>query len=239
MRNYWLNFASGCLEGNSVLLAVDTSTTWIGLALYDGVRVLGEVTWQSKNHHTVELTPAVHDLLNRCNLRMNDLQALGVALGPGSFTSLRIGLALVKGMALALRIPVVGVPSLDALVAAQPVRETPLAAVLQAGRGRLALVWYEARDGAWQSRGEPQMITAEELVLQLNKPTLVVGELNAAERQVLARRRKNAILVSPAQSLRRPAFLAEIAWKRWQDGHVDEVVSLAPIYLHVAEAIPG
>ena len=49
-----------------MLLAVDTSTTWIGLALYDGVRVLGEMTWQSKNHHTVELTPGVHELLERC-----------------------------------------------------------------------------------------------------------------------------------------------------------------------------
>ncbi len=222
-----------------MLLAVDTSTTWIGLSLYDGVRVLGEMTWQSKNHHTVELTPGVHELLDRCGLRTTDLQALGVATGPGSFTSLRIGLALVKGMALALRIPVVGVPTLDILVAAQPVRDLQLAALLQAGRGRLALVWYEARDGKWQSRSEPQIITAEELVLQLNKPTLVVGELNAAERQVLARRRKNAIMVSPAQSLRRPSFLAEIAWERWRAGSVDEVVTLAPIYLHVGEAIPS
>ena len=222
-----------------MLLAVDTSTTWIGLALYDGVRVLGEVTWQSKNHHTVELTPAVHDLMGRCGVRSGDLQALAAALGPGSFTSLRIGLALVKGMALALRIPVIGVPTLDALVAGQPVRDTPLAALLQAGRGRLALVWYEAVDGCWQARSEPQIITAEELVLQLNKPTLVVGELNAAERQVLSRRRKNAIMVSPAQSMRRPSYLAELAWKRFQDGQVDDVVSLSPIYLHVAEEIPS
>ena len=197
------------------------------------------MTWQSKNHHTVELTPGINELLGRCGVRTADLQALGVAIGPGSFTSLRIGLALVKGMALALRIPVVGVPTLDALVAAQPVRETQLAALLQAGRSRLALVWYEVRDGKWQARSEPQITTAEELVLQLNKPTLVVGELNAAERQVLARRRKNAIMATPAQSLRRPSFLAEIAWERWQAGQLDDVISLSPIYLHVAEGIPS
>lgn len=222
-----------------MLLAVDTSTSWIGLALYNGVNVLGEMTWQSKAHHTVELSPGVNELLQRCNVRTNDLEALGVAVGPGSFTSLRIGLALVKGLALALRIPVIGVPTLDVLAAAQPVRETQLAALLQAGRGRLALVWYEASSGKWRSRGEPQIITAEELVLKLNKPTLVVGELSEAERQVLSRRRKNAIMASPAQSLRRPAYLAELAWERWRQGQVDEVVSLAPIYLHIAEAIPS
>lgn len=222
-----------------MLLAIDTSTTWIGLALYDGVRVLGEMTWQSKNHHTVELTPGIHELLDRCAVRTTDLTALGVALGPGSFTALRIGLAMAKGMALALHIPVIGVPTLDALVAAQPVRDLPLAALLQAGRGRLALVWYEAQEGKWQARSEPQITTAEELVLQFNKPTLVVGEMSADERQVLSRRRKNAILASPAQSLRRPSFLAEIAWDRWHAGQEDDVVSLSPIYLHVAEVIPS
>lgn len=222
-----------------MLLAVDTSTSWIGLALYDGVRILGEMVWQAKNHHTVELSPGIHDLMQRCSVRTIDLQALGVAIGPGSFTSLRIGLALVKGMALALRIPVVGVPSLDALVAAQPVQQTQLAAVLQAGRGRLALVWYDAQDGKWVSRGEPQITTAEELVQQINKPTQVVGELDAEERQTIQRRYRNAMVVSPAQSLRRPSYLAEIAWERWQAGSVDDAVSLAPIYLHVAETIPG
>jgi tRNA threonylcarbamoyladenosine biosynthesis protein TsaB len=222
-----------------MLLAVDTSTSWIGLALYDGVRVLGEMTWQSRSHHTVELSPGINELLQRCGVKASDLQALGVATGPGSFTALRIGLAVVKGMALALRIPVVGIPTLDALVTAQPVRETQLAALLQAGRGRLALAWYDASDGKWKARGEPQITTAEELVLKLNKPTLVVGEMNAEERQVLARRRKNAILASPAQCLRRPSFLAELAWERWRQGQVDEVISLAPIYLHIAEAIPS
>lgn len=222
-----------------MLLAVDTSTAWIGLALYDGVRVLGETIWQARGHHTVELTPGVQDLLNRCGARSSDLQAIGVATGPGSFTSLRIGLAFVKGLALALRIPVVGVPTLDILAAAQPARDAQLAALLQAGRGRLGLAWYDLHDGAWKARGEPQVTTAEELVLQLNRPTLVVGEMSASERQILARRRKNAIMMSPAQCLRRPSYLAEIAWERWRLGQVDEVVSLAPIYLHVAEAIPA
>ncbi len=78
-----------------------------------------------------------------------------------------------------------------------------------------------------------------DLSASIHKPTLVVGELTADERQVLARKRVNVILPSPAQSLRRPSYLAELAWKRWQAGQVDEVIALAPIYLHVAEAIPA
>ena len=222
-----------------MLLAVDTSTQWIGLALYDGADVLGEVVWQSRSHHTVELAPAIADLLQRCGVRAEDLKAAAVALGPGSFTALRIGLAVVKGMALAQRIPVVGVPTLDILAAAQAVRELPLVCILQAGRGRLAAGWYQAARGQWQSKGGVFVTNAEELVEQIEKPTLVCGELTTAERQVFGRKKKTALLISPANSLRRPGFLAELGWKRWQAGKVDDVVSLAPIYLHVAEEIPA
>ena len=136
-----------------MLLAIDTSTSWTGLALYDGTNVLGELCWTTRNHHTVELAPAVSRLLQQNGLSANKIECIGVALGPGSFTSLRIGLALAKGMALSLKIPLVGVPTLDFLAAAQPICDLPLAALLQAGRGRLALVWYAAQNGRWQAQG--------------------------------------------------------------------------------------
>jgi tRNA threonylcarbamoyladenosine biosynthesis protein TsaB len=84
-----------------VLLALDTSTRNIGVALYDGLRVLGETVWASDGFHTVELAPAVAETLMRAGLQMKDLGALAVATGPGSFTGLRIGMALGKGIALA------------------------------------------------------------------------------------------------------------------------------------------
>jgi tRNA threonylcarbamoyladenosine biosynthesis protein TsaB len=93
--------------------------------------------------------------------------------------------------------------------------------------------------GKWLLQNEPQLMTAEDLARQIKNPTLVCGELNAADRQILARKRKNVILASPAKSLRRPAFLAELAWQRWQTGEVDEVVSLSPIYLRTAQEIPS
>jgi tRNA threonylcarbamoyladenosine biosynthesis protein TsaB len=223
-----------------MLLAIDTSTQTIGLALFDGARIPAELVWQTRNHHTVELSPGVNDLLERSGVKPAELEAIGIALGPGSFTSLRIGLALAKGMALALKIPLVGVPTLDILAASIPVHETfPLAALLQAGRGRLALVWYQAEGGAWKAQGEPQLTTAEELAQQMDKHTLIAGELTATERQAVTRRRRYAHLVSPAHAMRRPSFLAEIAWSRWRAGQVDDVIALAPIYLHVAEAIPA
>lgn len=221
-----------------MLLVVDTSTAQVGLALYDGSQVAAEMLWNSHQHHTVELAPALDGLLKRTGVKMDDLQALGVAIGPGSFTALRVGLAFVKGLALARKLPLVGVPSLDVLAAAQPAGRMPLAAVLQAGRSRIALARYKSGKNGWKSQGEAQVTTVDALADSIEKPTLVAGELTAEERQRLARKKVNVTLAPASLCVRRPAVLAELAWKRWQDGKLDEPASLAPIYLHVGEPIP-
>jgi tRNA threonylcarbamoyladenosine biosynthesis protein TsaB len=221
-----------------MLLAVDTSTTQVGVAVYDGAQVIGEYAWRSSQRHTVELAPAIFELLSRCGLTMDDIHALGVALGPGSFTSLRVGLSLVKGFALARSLPLIGIPTLDILAAAQPLSKLPLLVAIQAGRGRLAAGWYKRSKGSWQAKGPARVVTVKTLVDEVKNPVIVCAELTAGERQTLAAN-PEIQLASPAQSVRRPAFLAERAWKSWQAGDVDDRATLAPIYLHIAEPIPA
>jgi signal transduction histidine kinase len=115
----------------------------------------------------------------------------------------------------------------------------PLVATLQAGRGRLAVGWYAASENGWQAQGPAKVETVDSLAEQIQNPTIVCGELSAEERQRLARKRVNVVLMTAANSVRRPAILAELAWARWQAGKVDDLSSLAPIYLHAAEPIPG
>jgi len=214
-----------------MLLALDTSTRRMGVALYDGTQVVHEMTWVSNFHHTVELAPAIDFALSRAGVDSSALTAIAIARGPGSFTSLRTGLALAKGLALAQNLPLVGIPSLDFLAAAQPVYELPLAAVLESGRKRLAVGWYKAVDDRWQSTGELELHTGQSLYDLITEPTLVCGELSADIRALLKRKRKTIILASPAQAQRRPGYLAELAWERWQAGQTDDPVTLAPIYL--------
>lgn len=221
-----------------MLLAVDTSTRMIGIALYDGNQVLSVDTWLSENHHTVELAAAVQANLARVGKTARDIHALGAALGPGSFTGLRIGLAFVKGVAFTHGLPVMGVPTLDIVAAAFPVDDQPLAAVLPAGRNRLAVGWYDAVDGEWRSRGKIDNLTVEELLERVTGPTCVSGEFSSQVRETL-REAPDITLSSPALSLRSPIYLAEIAWKRWKAGQVDETAGLAPIYLHRGDPIPG
>lgn len=221
-----------------MLLAIDTSTSWISLALYDGAFVQYEITWQSQHHHTVELAPALEQLFAHTGAQPADLTGLAVAIGPGSFTSLRIGLAAAKGMALGLKIPITGVPSLDIIAAAQPLDEKPLLAILQAGRSRLAYVTYLVEGDAWKPQHEPAAIDASDLVKTISTPTLLAGELSEDARTVLGRRWKNAMIAPPARCLRRAGFLAEIGWERLLNDQADDPVTLAPIYLSTVAAIP-
>lgn len=216
-----------------MLLAVDTSTAQVGLALYDGTHVLGEMIWTTRQHHTTELAPALSGLLNRSAVSMDMISALAVAIGPGSFTSLRVGLSLVKGIALARRLPIMGIPTLDVIAAAQPVSKHPLVALLQAGRTRIAFSLYKSQKKEWRAEGGVRSGTLDELLNEIESPTIVAGELSAEERKKLSRK-KNILLASPVNCTRRPSVLAELAWARWQKDDVDDAAALAPIYLHVA-----
>jgi tRNA threonylcarbamoyladenosine biosynthesis protein TsaB len=221
-----------------MLLAVDTSTAQVGLAVYDGAQVISEYAWRSSQRHTVELAPAIFEMLKRCGLTMDHVRALGVALGPGSFTSLRVGLSLSKGLALARQVPLIGIPTLDILAAAQPTSRLPLIVAIQAGRSRLATSWYKRSKSGWQAKSPARVMQLETLMGEVKGPAILCGELTSEERQTLAGKTEIQ-LVSPAQSVRRPAVLAELAWRRWQAGQVDDEAKLAPIYLHVAEPNPS
>jgi tRNA threonylcarbamoyladenosine biosynthesis protein TsaB len=223
-----------------VLLGIDTSTRNVGIAIYDGSQVLSETIWASQDYHTIELAPAIAETLSRAGLEIQNLKLLAVATGPGSFTGLRIGLAVAKGIALACHLPIIGIPTLDIVAESQPISsEVRLAAVLQAGRGRLAVGWYTATNGHWELNPPIEIMDALNLSRRIHEPTLVCGELTEEQQHALVRKYKNVILASPAHSIRRPSLLAELAWKRWTSGDVDDPATLSPTYLHLGEPIPG
>ncbi len=221
-----------------MFLAIDTSTSMVGIAVHDGTSILGEKTWLSQNRHTTVLASAVKELLEAIMVDKSRLTGIAVAIGPGSFTSLRVGISFAKGIALGLEVPVIGVPTLDILAAAQPVNEIPLCTVLQAGRDRLAVQFYKKEKAAWKNDSEIEVFTAERLAETIQNPTSVCGELSADARGLLKKQNKNIRLAAPAISLRRPGFLAEIAWKHYIKGDYPPPSGLAPIYLRTKDPIP-
>ena len=225
---------------SSLLLAIDTATRMASLALHDGARVRVELSWESPDHHTVELTPRIAGMLAQLQVPVDELAGIAVSLGPGSFTGLRVGVAVAKGLAMSRGLDLVGVPTLDIVAHAMKDSRLPVVAVLSAGRGRLCAAQYRLSEGTLVPDGPMQLTTARELGADWEETTCVCGELSAEERQMLqARLGARVELASPAASLRRAGYLAELGWARLRAGRADDPVTLAPIYLQTPSGSPA
>jgi len=214
-----------------MLIAIDTATDQASLALHDGFRIRAEHTWEAPRRHTRELAPRLADAMDQLGLRPGRLTAVAVTKGPGSFTGLRIGLSVAKGLAVAQNVPLVGIPTLDVVAAAQGRDRRRLAAVLPAGRGRIAIAFYRWESDGWQVEEEPHLTTWEILGEALAEPTLFCGEIDEKGGDAIARLGHRAVLLPAAWRLRRAGFLAELGWRRLNAGETDDPFTLTPIYL--------
>lgn len=212
-----------------MFLAIDTATDFIGLSLDDGSQVLAERVWRSERHHTTELAPEIAIMLRDSNIGVASLEGIVVASGPGSYTGLRIGMAVAKGLALAHGIPMIGIPTLDILAAAQNPIEKPLLAVINAGRKRVAAVWYKWERQSWHAQNEPKSQSWDELIQALDSPTVVCGEIEAVRERL--EREKFALPLSPAECVRRPSYLAQVGRSRMAEQGEADPAALAPTYL--------
>jgi tRNA threonylcarbamoyladenosine biosynthesis protein TsaB len=222
-----------------MLLAIDTATQNISLALHDGGELLYEQTWRSVNQHTVELAPAVEHMLGR--LGDTPLAALAVAIGPGTYSGLRVGVSFAKAIAAARRVPLVGVTTLDILASAQPHFQGGLVAVVQAGRSRVVAASYQWRRGRWVARVEPQTMDWETLLNTIDGPALISGEIDADARARLAQARLDGMPITPvpaAVRLRRAGYLAEEAWLRLRAGISEEGAESDPTAFDPARIVP-
>ncbi len=217
----------------SIWLAVDTATDTAGVALHDGVQVIAETGWVSRRRHTVELAPTVGRVLAAHGVCIEELGGVAVAIGPGSYTGLRIGLSFVKGLALATGVPIVPIPTLDIVAAplSPPhcLRTASLWGVLSAGRGRVVAAQYGAQ---MQDMPDPSALEAQtiaDLAARGGRSDWVAGELDAEAREEL--KLAGFVVLPPAAGARRAGWLAELGRSRFGDQGGSDPDDLTPIYL--------
>lgn len=214
-------------------LAIDTSTDTAGLALVADGELLFEITWHCGRNHTRQLMPNLAHLLHQTGVATSALTAIVVALGPGSFNGLRVGVSAAKGLAFALDIPIVGIGSLEAAAYQYASTGLPVCAIFGAGRGEIATATYRLRRNQWASLAAERLTTASKLAGEMTEKTLFCGDTSIVSVAVELKERlgAKAVLPSPTTGLRRAAFLAELGLKRLQAGDVDDAATLQPVYL--------
>jgi tRNA threonylcarbamoyladenosine biosynthesis protein TsaB len=179
----------------------------------------------------MELTARLVEAMQQLDLTPERLSGVAVTKGPGSFTGLRIGMAVAKGLAIAQRLPLVGIPTLDVVASAQGRDRRRLGAVLQAGRRRICIAMYRWQFGGWQVQEEARLTTWATLAEEITEPTLLCGEIDREGAELMATLGDRVVVLPPAWRLRRAGFLAGLGWQRLNRGQVDDPATLTPIYL--------
>ena len=212
-----------------LLLGVDTSGRWAGLALTRGEEPVAELVWRTGLRHTAELFPNLERLLQLGGYRPADLEGLIVCTGPGTFNGLRAGVSAVKGLAAALAIPVVGVSSFEtrALQVAAP--GLVLCPAFSSGQRDLAAGVYRWSNEELITLLDPAVAPLDEWIDRLPPRSVIVGELRPEARARLIEAKMHVLPESLAAP--RVSQAIRLAWPRWQAADFDDPRSLQPNYL--------
>ncbi len=197
-----------------MIIAIDGASTDLSIALTESHgTLLADDAWSSAQRQSAELLPRLLALLARIERPVRDASAVAIGTGPGSFTGLRVAMALGKGLAVGLRVPIVGVPSLPAWLEADP-----------AATG--ALVRAGAREAYLFERGEaePRIVDRDQVVR--TSSFVAAAELAAAFDLTAARRPRGAIAIA-----RRAAERLSV------DAAGDDPRTLEPLYLRAPRGV--
>jgi tRNA threonylcarbamoyladenosine biosynthesis protein TsaB len=221
-------------------LTIDTTTKATAVSLAEDGCLIAEGFLHTSKTHSERLIPMLDQLLVAASWKMQELEMIGVVRGPGSFTGIRIGIATAQGLAQVLKIPLLGVLSLDTLAWAGLGRSEDIVPILDARKNE----WYTARY-RWVKGHEiadcltfPQAISKDlwlEHLKGLDRPICFVGDAAAKSKarieEVLGER---AVMLPEYVSLPRGAYAARAIWQRWQEMGVGETVE--PFYIRFSEA---
>lgn len=220
------------------ILAIDTSTMVSTAAVANEDRLLAEIIMQLKLPQSQVLLGHVEDVLQIAHVDKQNLDGIAVSIGPGSFTGLRIGLATAKMMAYALNIPVVAVPSLEAMAYHYPVPNIYIATTLDAQKGNAYFALYEYNGISFNVKQDVNVIDFKEAVnycVDLDKPVVFVGDI-AQKKADIFHEYENISLGLPHLCMPRAANVAMAAMPKFKAKEYANIMNLEPVYIRRSEA---
>lgn len=221
------------------VLGLDTATLVSGVALASENKLLAEITLQTRKTHSELLMPHIASLLEMAEVNKKELKGVAVSIGPGSFTSLRIGLATAKALAYALQIPLVGVSTLAALAYGCPIPGVMLAPMLDAQKGNVYLGVYSWQAGNMKEVFPASVLSFDEAVAMLqayDRPVVPLGEGAVMNREQIKNIGKNLVSAAPHIIMPRAASVALLGEKQLAQGIRHDVMELEPLYIRRSEA---
>ena len=160
------------------ILGIDTSSSSLSVAVMDDDLLKGEFTLNHKLTHSEQMMPLLDSLLSHLELKMSDIDLIGVSVGPGSFTGIRIGVAAANAMAMALDIPVVGISSLEAMAYTAGETAYTIVSTFDAQRDRFYFNAYRFENSELKALEAEDVLEKEDLIKKLESydKVLLLGD---------------------------------------------------------------
>lgn len=218
-----------------LVLAIDTATKIGSVALYDDkIGVIGEINLYVKVNHSNVIMNAVDSLFKLSGLTIKDVDRIAVTIGPGSFTGIRIGTAIAKGLAYSLKKPIVGVNELDVLAHMGENREDIIVPLIDARKERVYFSKYRYIDNILLREEEYKDGELREILddLKGKKVTFIGDGATVNEKLINEILEKDYNIFSKANSIPRAGVAAQISLHLPEDN----LYTLEPLYVNKSQA---
>lgn len=222
------------------VLAIDTSTMVAAVAVKENNMLIGEYILNSGRTHSEKLMPIIMELMSGIGLTPHDIDLFAVSLGPGSFTGLRIGIVTIKALAYAMKKPVVGIPTLDALAYNIPESDKLICPMIDARNMQVYTAVYSWDQGLFSKISDYMAVPINELIeklIEMGRQCIFVGDAVLKHKDLLMTELKDKAFFAPDNLLlQRASSVAELGLLRYLDGQYDDPFKLVPFYLRKSQA---
>lgn len=220
------------------ILAIETSTMLGGAAVMDdSMGLIVETRLNVKAAHSERLMVEIDHVLKQADMTASEIDVFGVAIGPGSFTGLRIGLSTVKGLSYATGKPIVSVPTLEAFAWNFPQCVHPVCTMLDARKKEVYAAVFRWRGNGFDRLVPERSVRPADLLMALKGPVIFAGEGAQLYREVITEILGGNALFAPAQHMiPSPSNVASLGLKKAAAGDFAEPIGLVPLYIRKSEA---
>ena len=222
------------------ILGIDSSGLVASAAIADEKNIIAEFTVNNKQTHSQTLLPMIEKVVDMSGIELEQIDAIAIAAGPGSFTGLRIGSATAKGIGLALKKPVVSVPTLEGLAYRVSVFDGIICPIMDARRNQVYTGIYKMDKGNLVCLSEQKAVDIHEIMEELEKydeKVIFLGDGVEAQRETIEKEFKKEYCFAPIhlskQSAAAVAVLGDIYFSQ---GKAEDAAEHKPIYLRKSQA---
>lgn len=222
-----------------ITLGLDTSTKVASIAVIDEEKIIGEYSLSKDMSHSEKLMPMIKEVLDNIDLKIEDIDLYTVAVGPGSFTGLRIGITTVKSFSHLFNRPIIGVSTLESLAYNFSGNHATIMPMLDARRDRVYTALYKFKDCEITEIEGSQILEIENLKEKLKEFDKITVNGNGSivyKEEIRSQLGDRVYFGSLGQNITRAASIAELGLKKYNEGKRDDPFTLIPEYIRATKA---